>query len=121
MQKSSLIFLSCPKDVLLTECNINIQNINEYSGFQFESFICVDGRNASQAKELIRQANIVILGGGNAAAQNEFFREIGLRDLLKDYDGIIWGISAGSMNCAEFVYARPRKTVMHSTPSMKDF
>jgi len=81
----------------------------EYSGFQFESFICVDGRNASQAEELIRKANFIILGGGHTPSQNRFFREIGLRDLLNDYDGIIWGISAGSMNCAETVYAAPEE------------
>ena len=81
----------------------------EYSGFQFESFICVDGRNASQAEELIRQANFIILGGGHTPSQNRFFKSMGLADLLKSYDGVIWAISAGSMNCAETVYAAPEE------------
>ena len=81
----------------------------EYSGFQFESFICVDGRNASRAEDLIRQANFIILGGGHTPSQNRFFKGIGLADLRKAYDGVIWAISAGSMNCAETVYAAPEE------------
>ena len=40
-------------------------------------------------------------------AQNKFFTEIGLRELLKDFPGVIMGISAGTMNAAEIVYAQP--------------
>ena len=39
--------------------------------------------------------------------QKQFFDEIGLRDALTGWDGIVMGISAGSMNCAEVVYAQP--------------
>ena len=93
----------------------------EYSGFQFESFICVDGRNASQAEELIRQANFIILGGGHTPSQNCFFKGMGLADLLKAYDGVIWAISAGSMNCAETVYAAPEEDGEALDPDYKRF
>ena len=93
----------------------------EYSGFQFESFICVDDRNASQAKELIQEANFIILGGGHTPSQNRYFRDIALGDLLKDYDGVIWAISAGSMNCAETVYAAPEEDGEAVDPEYKRF
>lgn len=39
--------------------------------------------------------------------QNAFFAEIGLRALLREYAGVIIGVSAGSMNCTGTVYAQP--------------
>ena len=103
------------------ELSEDIRDGFEYSGFQFESFICVDGRNASQAEELIRQANFIILGGGHTPSQNRFFKGIGLADLLKAYDGVIWAISAGSMNCAETVYAAPEEDGEAVDPAYKRF
>lgn len=51
--------------------------------------------------------NVVILSGGHVPTQNAFFREIGLKEKLKAFRGIVIGISAGTMNCAETVYAHP--------------
>lgn len=39
--------------------------------------------------------------------QNRFFRQIGLKEKLFGFEGVVMGISAGSMNCAEVVYAQP--------------
>lgn len=39
--------------------------------------------------------------------QNTFFHKIGLIPAMKEFDGIVMGISAGTMNCAETVYAQP--------------
>lgn len=79
----------------------------ERIGFVFESYIVLDGRNEERAAELIRDADIIFLSGGHVPTQNRFFCEIGLRELIADYEGIIIGISAGSMNSAEVVYAQP--------------
>ena len=49
----------------------------------------------------------IILSGGPTFIQGMFFEEIGLREKLLYYDGIIIGISAGSMNSAATVYAQP--------------
>lgn len=40
-----------------------------------------------------------------------FFKEIRLREKIKDFDGIIIAISAGSMNSADIVYCQPEKKV----------
>jgi dipeptidase E len=79
----------------------------EDAGFRFESFRTLDGRNREQAAELVRQADLLILSGGHVPTQNRFFSEIGLKELLRDFDGVLVGISAGSMNSAETVYAHP--------------
>ena len=74
---------------------------------EFGDLAILDGRNPEEAEELIAEADLIILCGGHVPTQNAFFHEIGLRDLLADYDGIVMGISAGSMNCADRVYAQP--------------
>ena len=38
-----------------------------------------------------------------------FFQRIGLRRLLRDHPGVVMGISAGSMNCADVVYSQPEE------------
>lgn len=75
--------------------------------FRFSSFTVLDRRNQEYAAELIKDAGLIILAGGHVPTQNQFFHEIGLKDLVSGYDGVIIGISAGSMNCAETVYAHP--------------
>ena len=79
----------------------------ERSGFVFTSYLILDGRNEEHAAELIADADILILSGGHVPTQNSFFHKIALKEQIKDYDGIIIGISAGSMNSAEVVYAQP--------------
>lgn len=77
------------------------------SGIEFASFVVLDRRNANLSAELIQKANLIILAGGHVPTQNRFFQEIRLRELLQNYDGVLIGISAGTMNCADLVYAQP--------------
>ena len=58
---------------------------------------------------MIEQSNMIILAGGHVPTQNKFFQHIHLKEHLKNYDGLIIGISAGSMNAATTVYAQPEK------------
>lgn len=51
--------------------------------------------------------DMVILAGGHVPTQNAYFQRIQLKEKLQNYQGIVMGISAGSMNCAELVYAQP--------------
>lgn len=81
----------------------------EDAGFAFERFITLDSRNESQAEKLVQEANLIILFGGHVPTQNRFFNRIHLRDLLENYNGIMIGISAGSMNSADEVYAHPEE------------
>lgn len=52
---------------------------------------------------------ILILAGGHVPTENEFFHRIGLRERIHRYDGVVIGISAGTMNSAEVVYAQPEE------------
>lgn len=87
------------------------------------SFRCIhlfDKRNLTLVNQIIGY-DVVVLAGGHVPSQNAFFEQIGLREKLRGFAGIIIGISAGSMNCASTVYAhveRPGETV---DPNYKRF
>ena len=65
----------------------------------------LDGVNAEDAAELVSSSDLLILSGGHVPTQAAFFWEIALDVLLQDYPGVVIGISAGSMNMAQTVYA----------------
>ncbi len=67
----------------------------------------LDHRTAECVKEWLADSDFVILSGGHVPTEHEFFEELGLRELLQGFSGVIMGISAGTMNCAEVVYAQP--------------
>lgn len=73
----------------------------------FKNFYLLDGRTINKAKELIEKADFIYLCGGHVPTQNKFFKKINLKTLLKNYNGVICGASAGSMNCASVVYSPP--------------
>ncbi len=108
IQKKLVILPSNPEDF---ERNDFFHKINEssfkMSGFSFNKVITIDNRNKNDIESLIQGANLIILGGGRVPIQNKWFKEINLKVLLKDYDGIIVGISAGSMNSSDLVYSCP--------------
>ena len=93
----------------------------EKAGFVFERFDTLDGRNESLAAELVRGSDLLILSGGHVPTQNRFFERIRLRELMKDYGGIVIGISAGSMNSAGTVYAMPEEEGEAVDPAYKRF
>lgn len=76
------------------------------NGLPISRLLMCDGRNP-EVVELIGQTDVVILTGGHVPTQNAFFHRIGLRERLQSFGGLVIGWSAGSMNCAETVYAGP--------------
>ncbi len=79
------------------------------SGVELQSYESLDRRTQGHAAELIANAEFIIIGGGHVPTQNIFLAELNLRSLIKSFDGVIMGISAGSMNCADIVYAQPEE------------
>ncbi len=77
------------------------------SGIEPVAVTMLDRRNAERAAGLVRSADWIVLCGGHVPTQNRFLHEIRLKELLKGFDGLVMGCSAGSMNCAERVYSHP--------------
>ena len=81
----------------------------EEAGMVFSDFQILDRRTQSDAQLLIWKSDFIILAGGHVPTQDQFFQEISLKDLLKNYQGVVMGISAGTMNAAERVYVQPEE------------
>ena len=109
----------CPEktDRIAREMRIIMGN----SGFQLAQYGVLDGRNAGEAAALVDGADFIILSGGHVPTQNRFFEKIGLRTLLRGFDGVVMGISAGTMNAADVVYAQPEEPGEAVDPAYRRF
>ncbi len=92
----------------------------EVSGFPVSSLEVCDSRDFSQVQKL-GNYDFLILGGGHVPTQQAFFEKIGLRKAVKKYDGIVIGISAGTMNSAKLVYAQPEEEGESVDPAYQKF
>ena len=92
-----------------------------YHGLTVSHSVLIDSRNERHAAQLIALSDVVLLGGGHVPTQNAFFQSLGLRTLLRDYTGVIMGVSAGSMNCTDTVYAQPELPGESVDPDYKRF
>ena len=93
----------------------------EYHGIEITDMMLLDARSEEDAEEIIRSSDILLLGGGHVPTENRFFQKIGLKWLLKDYPGVVMGVSAGSMNCARIVYAQPEEKGESIDPDYRRF
>lgn len=76
------------------------------SGLSVSSVELCDDRSLNFANDLTA-FQVLVLTGGHVPTQNRFFKNIRLRERLSDYNGLVVAWSAGSMNCANLVYAGP--------------
>lgn len=88
------------------------------SGLPIACMDVCDGRNPNLDP---KDYDFIILGGGHVPTQNAFFQEIGLKEALSGFDGILMGISAGTMNCAATVYAQPELAGEATDPNYQRF
>ena len=102
-----LIISSDPEDI---EKNNSIRNIFSVSfpmsGLSISQMDICDNRS-TKLLDKISDYDVVILAGGHVPTQNKFFERIRLKEHINDFGGILIGISAGTMNSAEIVYAQP--------------
>ncbi len=91
------------------------------AGIPFSQYAVLDRRSAEFARELIDDSDLIILSGGHVPTQNAFFQDIRLGELLQDYEGVIMGISAGTMNSATWVYAQPEEPGEGIDPDFQRF
>lgn len=76
------------------------------SGLSISYIDKCDDRNPN-AIDNLEDIDVLILAGGHVPTQNRFMKQLRLKERLLDYNGIIVAWSAGSMNCADIVYAGP--------------
>lgn len=84
----------------------------EDGGLPYERIDLCDNNRLDLA-DRVRSYDVLVLAGGHPQTQNGFFHRIGLGQKIKGFQGIVIGISAGSMNSASEVYIhveRPGET-----------
>ena len=90
-------------------------------GVTFTAAEVLERENQDRCGELVDRADLIFLVGGHVPTQNEFFQEIGLRERLQGWDGVVVDVSAGSMNAAEVVYAQPEEPGEAIDPEYRRF
>jgi len=76
------------------------------SGLSISSIDQCDDRNPDIIENL-ENIDVLILAGGHVPTQNKFMKQLRLKERLAGFGGIVVAWSAGSMNCADMVYAAP--------------
>lgn len=76
------------------------------SGLSISYMEICDNRNENLV-DIIGEMDVVLLAGGHVPTQNAFFDKIGLKEKLANFVGLLIAWSAGSINCADIVYAGP--------------
>ena len=76
------------------------------SGLSISSIDICDNRNPD-ACDSLAEVDVLVFAGGHVPTQNRFMKRLCLRERLIGYDGVVLTLSAGSMNCADTVYACP--------------
>lgn len=98
-----LTFVSAwPQDAQRNDADAaGMHGMFEACDLAFENFAVIDNRSeAEEAKRLIQRASCVFLMGGSATEQIQLIREKGIYEVLREYTGILLGVSAGSSNMA---------------------
>lgn len=102
-----LIVAASPDDYVKNDdvCELYRQ-VLQMSNLDALSVDMCDWRNADSIEDL-SDVDVIFLAGGHVPTQNAFFKQIELKEKIESYKGTIIAWSAGSMNCAETVYAGP--------------
>lgn len=81
------------------------------SGLTFDNYLVLDRRTSNLSEGYVSKADLIFLSGGDSYVENQFFKDIKLKELLENYQGVIIGQSAGSINLAGDVYNSPEDGV----------
>ena len=92
-----------------------------YHGLTLSDMVICDDRNAGEIAAFLKESDVIILAGGHVPTQMEFFDRLGLRELIQEFTGIVIGISAGTMNSADIVYAQPELPGESEDPEYERF
>lgn len=91
------------------------------TGLSIAGLELCDDRNAGRIVPNLDDYDMIILSGGHVPTELAFFNRIGLPEKIRSFDGIVMGISAGSMNCSETVYAQPEMPGEGKDPKYRKF
>ena len=91
------------------------------SGLSCSGFDIWDDRTEDFSAQVLNDYDVVFLGGGHVPTQNDFFQRIDLSKTISTFEGLVVGISAGTMNSADIVYAQPELEGESTDPNYQRF
>lgn len=110
--KNRVVFISTePNNYIENDERLEFLNSSlKLSRLRFKELVVLDNRNIKNAKNILLGADFIWLGGGKILEQNKIMKKSGLKKFLHEsFDGVIVGISAGSMNLCNMVYNFPEE------------
>ena len=118
--KSKILYITADPNSQETNNSIIDSFKKNFQSSNF-SYNCIELCDGFKNNQNLEEYNVIILGGGHVPTQNKFFKEINLSERIKKFEGLIIGVSAGTMNCAEIVYAQPELDGEAIDPNYKRF
>ena len=116
-----MIISGSPEDPARNDSILNVLKQSfSLSELEVSEFLICDERNKDIA-DRIPEMDALILAGGHVPTQNAFLKTLWVKEKLQDWDGLLIAWSAGSMNCAETVYAGPELPGEAVDPSYERF
>ena len=86
----------------------------ESIGKSFEKVYAISKKTpAYLARKWVKSADMIVMLGGNPIEQKAMCRKIKIWRMLRNYDGIMLGMSTGAMNISEYVMVLP---ISHEYP-----
>jgi len=77
-------------------------NVFQENGISFDEAYVVDGRmTVAEAQKALTEADVVWLSGGDTPVEFAYLKKYGLDTILKQHEGVVIGMSAGSINMAK--------------------
>lgn len=99
---------SSPAKVEITNMfAVVVKQAFELDGFVIKEFNVIHNDFRGDITQTILNSDVVFLSGGHVGTQNQFFIDIKLKEIFKNYNGVVIGQSAGSMNSSVEVYDQP--------------
>ena len=118
-RKCLVVISGSPSKIHPVDPNIVTKTSFEMSGIAFDEYIYVNDENKHRIKEYIQKATAINLLGGHLPTGNKFVNELNLKELLRDFDGVIMGASGGAMEMADDVYCIPEVEGEHTDKNFK--
>ncbi len=120
---AKLLYVPCDPDNTETNEFQKKQILDAFENYDLhvKETIMLKEQSGKPLKELVNWADVIYLAGGHAPTQLEFVKRIGLKESLLSYNGIVIGLSAGSVTAAYNAYLMPELPGEASDPSYVRF
>lgn len=103
--RQKLVVIPCTEDEEEIKAHVTFMTSQlAEAGIEFENqIILTKALSQNEMVEHIKTADLIYLSGGYPFIQRAFILENNLADSLREYAGVILGISAGAMNISKYI------------------